>query len=264
MIREFNIYSPAEIMLLGNPDTKYSKLVRVTFLDLILRQILEVKPDKSDAEHLIVSVGKNFKGYQALAHEGVLLNPFMIDRDLAIGLPSYLKTAFQSVSLQKFKNRYVGHRLEKYYKGNWLQNVFGLKSLTEEGRKTRALIRQELDRLNQHVKDRDAAIEESLLKMRGNILLLNDVPASVFDRLNNRRNTENVEASDDYDTFFWYDYANIYFFMTASEVFDLDGDIIGEEFADSFDALDSSGDSSGDGGDGGCSGGCGDCGGCGG
>ena len=46
MIKELTDLSPAEILLIENPQVKVDKLARVTFFDLILKEVLKIETNE--------------------------------------------------------------------------------------------------------------------------------------------------------------------------------------------------------------------------
>ncbi|MEY8778846.1 hypothetical protein AB9K32_00340 [Allomuricauda sp. XS_ASV26] len=151
MIKELTDLSPAEILLIENPQVKVDKLARVTFFDLILKEVLKIetneKASKKDKKNPTVSLGKSFNSYKPLKHESIFLSVFTKDNELKVKLSNLLKTAFEKIKNSedyKLKYIYSDHRMKRYFKSNFFQRLFGVKVISENGINVQKEIKREL------------------------------------------------------------------------------------------------------------------------
>lgn len=269
MIKELTNLSPAEILLIENPDVKVDKLARVTFLDLILKEVLKVEVDtkanKKEKKNPIIITGKAFSSYESLKHESIFLSVFTKDSELKIKLSNLLKTAFEKVkSSEEYKLKYVysDKRMKQYFKSNFIQKLLGIKVISENGIKIQTELKRELIRIKTNTTKKNTKIIETLLALNGNIVLIPKIPVEIFEQIEKRKSNLRKENSD--SVWVDYGYSNLYYLNTTKNQFDLmainDSDFM--PIIESINGFDDTSNDSGCGSDGGCSG-CGGCGGCG-
>lgn len=266
MTKELSYLSPAEILLVRSPNVQLNKLVRVTFLDLVLRDILKVTVSKNSSKNVrknpTVQIGKSFHKYQPLAHEQLFLKVFKKDEKLSLKLINLLKTTFEEIrGTEEYKMKYIytDERLGKYFKSNLFQRLLGLKSISDEGIHLQNVIEYELQRVDTAMNQGNLNVVDVLLALRGNILLLPEIPPNIFNALN-QKVRDKKEFNDSFAWIGWnyeilYNHESSHFdiiTMTDSEISSTIGSVDGFSFNNS----DADGCS-------GCSG-CGGCGGCGG
>lgn len=269
MIRELTHLTPAEVLLIENPTVKVDKLARVTFFDLILKEVLKIEVDskatKKEKKNPIVTIGKTYPNYRPLKHESIFLSVFTRDEELKIKLSNLIKTAFEKIkNSDEYKLKYVysDMRMKQYYKSNFFQKLFGIKVISENGIKVQKEIKRELKRIKTNTTKKNTGIVESLLALNGNIVLIPKIPTEIFEIIEKKKSSFRKENSNSV----WVDfcYSSLYYHNTAKSQFDLIP-INTSDFMPTIESVNGFDDSSGDSGcgsDGGCSG-CGGCGGCG-
>lgn len=284
-MKELTYLTPAETLLILDPvKSKVEDLAKLTFLDLVLRNVLSIEFEETSENSIqksknlrkSVSVGMNFHNYKAAKHEGIFLRPFMKDPTLRISLRNLIKIAFEKIkSTDEYKLKYVYNiRISKCFSANLLQTLIGTKSINRRGLELQKRISEHLHVLDIGLKSSKKNIdrlEERLLSLNGNILLLKNIDNSVFKVLKESDKRNREIQSNDHPS--WYDYGLMYmwgpharsnnFNVIAATSTAFSGSIESLDTFDSggADATGVSGDS-GCSGDGGCSG-CGGCGGCG-
>lgn len=273
MIKELTNLSPAEVLLLENPDVTIDALARVTFLDLILKQVLEIIPltnaSEAQQKNPLVKVGKAYANYQPLKHEAIFMAVFSKDDTLQITLSNLLKSAFEKVkNSEQYKLKYIysDERLKPYYSSNFFQRLLGIRVITKEGLKAQKEIKRELRRIKINASRKTKNAVELLLAIKGNIVLIPKIPTEIFQQLEKknasiRKNNFNTLAVD-------IGYASLFYHNTAKNQFDIVA-LDDADFSPSIESISGFGDTSVDGSfgaDSGCGGcaGCGGCGGCGG
>lgn len=272
MIEELRTLSPAEVLLLANPQVGVGELANVTFFDLVLRRVLglkkKVSAEDSNAAYTLVSTGPAFEGCTPLKHEALFLQVYAKDPSLKMKLKTLVKIAFEDVkTADQYKLRYIySDRLSEHFKSNFLYRLLGIKTLSAFGLDRQRAIKQELNRLREEVSNKNPSIYHHLLALNGNILLLGNLDKDVFEKLNEKAKEKNPDRSD--SNGLWSD-AFIDFGVLSDEEIDISR--VGASDFDStlksiehFDSgVDDSDSTSVDSGCSGCSG-CGGCGGCGG
>lgn len=190
MIDELKKLSPAEIMLIENPKIKVDQLARVTFMDLLLKDVLQIDEvpkgkGKKARANPFVSKGKAFDTYEPLKHESVFLNLFKHDSDIKVTLKNLIKVSFKdikSAEVYKLKHVYT-KRLDPYFTSNIIQWLAGARKISRHGLATQKLIKKELVRIKNKVKRNDKDLIETLMGINGNVFLLNGVYNKVFKTL---------------------------------------------------------------------------------
>lgn len=269
MIKELTNLSPAEVLLIENPEVTIDKLARVTFFDLVLKEVLKMEVDskatKKDNKNPTVSLGKTFSSYQPLKHEAIFLSVFARDNELKIKFLNLLKIAFEKIkSSEEYKLKYIYSelRMKQYFQSNFFQKLLGIKVISKDGIKIQKDIKSELKRIRTNTTKKIRGIEETLLALNGNILLIPKIPIGVFELIE-KKNT-NFRKENNGSIWNYYSYSDLYHLNITKNQFDLiainDSDVM--PIIESVNGFDDSSDDSGCGSDGGCSG-CGGCGGCG-
>jgi len=249
--------TPAEIFILTKEDVTHQELLKITFIDLLLKNVLktfEVHRQPHIQEEIriykYIRIGQNFKNYKSKNHEKFFLSTFDKDLEIEILFRNLVKIGYQkSRTLSNFKNELIKTpTLKKCFSQNIIQIIFGGYSFTEFGTELKRKIEKEIQNLNSELSglnniDNQKAIE--LIKViGGNIFLLENIDYELLNQIDsdlatemNRKETNNDGSGC----------------SGCGWTFD--------NYSSNFDSGCSS--DSGCGGDSGCSG-CGGCGGCGG
>lgn len=245
-------FTPAELLfLLKKEKRRYLKeLLKVTFLDLLLKKILvitEVEKEIKETTQVYryVEDGTKFYGYRPLDHECIFLDTFRKNNDIRVLFQSMVKIGYQNTkSPHHYKSVIIEHlKYNGYVKQNMLQQALGLYSLTDEGLDIQHKVQTEISQLEKQlpslIKATDEKAMEILKVINGNVFLIDTVGVDLLEHINKAFLATTKEDKQDGD----YGFGCSHFYG----------------FTDSFD---NSWGNSGGGcsGDGGCSG----CGGCGG
>ncbi|WP_026703902.1 hypothetical protein [Flavobacterium soli] len=246
-------FTPAELFfLLRKERRRYLKeLLKVTFLDLLLKQILvitevEKEVGRTTQIYRYVEDGRRFFGYRPLDHEAIFIDPFRKDNDIRILFQSMVKIGFQNAKNFSHYKAIIINRLIStgHISQNIFQQIFGLYSLTNQGLDIESKIRTEIHQLEKElptlIKSTDERATEILKTINGNVFLIDNIRMDLIDYINKAFLATTKEDKQDGD----YGFACSHYYG----------------FSDSFDNSWESSGSSGCGGDSGCSG----CGGCGG
>ncbi|MFK7748037.1 MAG: hypothetical protein AB8B65_06590 [Kordia sp.] len=270
MIKELTNLSPAEVLLIEDPDVKVHTLARVTFFDLILKEVLKIETDAKATEEEMknptVSIGKSYANYQPLKHESIFLSVFTKDDTLKIKLSNLLKAAFEKVKngeAYKLKYVYTKERMNEHFNSNFFQRLLGIRVISENGLRVQKEIQRELKRIKINATRKTKNAVELLLAINGNIVLISKIPVEIFETIEKKK----LSFRNENTALIWadYSYSNLYQQNTTKPQFDLIA-INDSDFLPIIESIQGFNDSSGDSGcgsDGGCSA-CGGCGGCGG
>lgn len=249
-------FTPAELFfLLRKERRRYLKeLLKVTFLDLLLKQILiitevEKEVSKTTQVYRYVEDGPRFFGYRPLDHEAVFVDTFRKSNDIRVIFQGMVKIGFQNAkSFSHYKTTIIDRLIANgHVTQNIFQQVFGLYSLTDHGLDLQAKIQTEIRQLEKElpglIKSTDEKAMEILKTINGNVFLIDNIRMDLIEYINKAFLATTKEDKQDGD----YGFACSHYYG----------------FSDSFDNSWGSSDSSGCSGGGGCSGdsGCGGCGG---
>jgi hypothetical protein len=258
---------PAELLIFKNgTSVEFKDLLKYTFLDLLLRQVLKTSNVQKQAHkrdrvrtYTYVQRGHNFNSYEAKGFELVFLSAFEKSPQIKILFKHLVAMSFENTEGKKKYLRSIlgnGDVVKGAFKDNILFAIFSTLSLTPQGVEKK-------DELDASIKDyttRFNAIDRSdkekgielFAELHGNIFLLDDVDQSILKAYDKEFVLEFQKRSN-----------------SASGAYGCDGYwMLFDDYSSSFDGASSVFGDSGCGGDSGCSGGgcsgCGGCGGCGG
>lgn len=130
--RQIRDLSPAELMLLTDNKASFSELLRITIMDLFLRNIIDIQKKekyleehkKSISFHLFVQ-GKRFKNYQPRLHEKALID--FLRKQQSLTLLLIMQKLFPT--LRSRRNFYNRHLRAQLVKKQFIVNVFFYKYL---------------------------------------------------------------------------------------------------------------------------------------
>jgi hypothetical protein len=189
--------SPAECLLVLNGNSVPMKeLLKYTFLDLVLKKVLQVveveKPISSrdgSRNYKYIKPGRNFKTYYPLDHEQVFLIPFEKDGQAAILIRHFIKTGYNNIKTEaQYKGVLYNYpNLKKYFKRNFFQRLFGGSQSTTARLETARQINVEIKELELKlpyllVNDRMQAAD-IMEKIKGNVFLLKDTETSLHQQV---------------------------------------------------------------------------------
>lgn len=246
--------TPAEVLILTKNDVSQQEILKITFVDLLLKKVLrtfevERQPHINQEIRIYkyIGIGQNFKYYKSLNHESIFLSPFVHDNSLEILFRNLVRIGYQnSKSLAALKNEILrSPNLNGCFSQNIFQKIFQSYSITQYGSDLKRKVQQEIQTLSDEfsvVNDLENQKAIDLIKLIGaNIFLLINVDYELLKQIDHLLGIEMAKNNSiDVDTGY----------SGCSSTFD--------DYSVNFDSGCSS--NSGCGGNSGCSG----CGGCGG
>jgi hypothetical protein len=125
--------TPAEILLLTKENITHQELLKITFIDLLFKQVLktfEVKRRPHIKQEVrvykYVGIGQNYKIYNSQNHERLFLSTFGTDNTVEILFRNLVKIAYQkSRTLKDLKNDLIQTpTLKKCFSQNIFQRIF--------------------------------------------------------------------------------------------------------------------------------------------
>ena len=194
-MKNLSRFSPAETLFaLQGKKASIKEILKLTFMDLILKQVLRTFEDQIQANNRdkirvlkYVAIGNNFYTYQPLAHENIFLAPFLENDSVRILFRHMVKIGYQNASSEsKIHNTLLeSPRLNEYFSRNFFQKIFGGFSLTSMGLELRHTLESEItqleDQLPELISSNHQKALEILKAIKGNIFLLSNIE---FDLLN--------------------------------------------------------------------------------
>ncbi|TAD83256.1 MAG: hypothetical protein EAY75_15165 [Bacteroidetes bacterium] len=256
-MKQLSKLSPAETLLvLQDKKASLRELLKVTFLDLLLKQVVRTfdlvqQPTvrNKDSGYKYVEIGKNFWTYQPLPHENIFLTPFQKSPSLQVLFRNMVKTGYQNAkSKGKFTSLLLqSPSMDTCFSRSILQSLFGGFSITLEGQELRNIVSAEIleleNQLPSLILNEPEKAQDIMYAIKGNIFLVDNIE---FDLLKQKIDNEllaEFNKRDDTNNgggcsgFAWYGF---------------------DDYSDSFDSSCGSGDSGcagGGCGGGGCGGG---------
>jgi hypothetical protein len=269
-MKNLSLFAPAEtLLLLKGKNVKLKDLLKVTLMDLFLKQALRtieiVSPSTSKSlsvPNTYVVSGTNLNHYSPMTHEHVFLSPFYKNTEMQILFNNMVKIGYQNAKTEKrysnliFKNK----NLNRYFQQGFITIFKGRFSLTPSGERMAQDLKAEINDLestlpNLMENEKSRALE-IMKTLGGNIFLLKGVDLNLMKQIENymvmadtRDKNYSSSASATSDTMIW--------IALDSHARDFDNGCSNSSGNDSGWGDSGAGDS---GGDSGCSG----CGGCGG
>jgi hypothetical protein len=211
---ELSKLSPAQTyILIEGKDASQKDLLKYTFMDLLLKQVLatskrNVKASKHDPLQVItyVSIGKNFRGYKPLAHELVFLQTFQKSKTLSIIFRHVVKMGYENSQGKKHYQNIITNtkEFEGCIKRDFLDRLLSGFSLTEKGITLKNKLKEELVYLDEHLPsiinyDKQKSLE-ILKQIKGNIFLLKNIDfemlAEIDKKLIEEMNPRNDNSSN--------------------------------------------------------------------
>jgi hypothetical protein len=186
--------SPAETLILTQGEhTNLKDLLKVTMMDLLLKQVLQTTPHSpepgSDTTYFHVISGPNLSGYHALEHERIFLEPFIRNHSyrtlfatlIKLARSKALTTSYYAKSIQSSAQLHgcFEHGLSRLFKGKF--------SLTPHGKTVKGETKAELDALSEILPDlliNDPAKSLQIMKViKGNIFLVKGVDFKLMEEI---------------------------------------------------------------------------------
>ena len=188
--------TPAEILVLTKENVTHQELLKITFIDLLLKQVLKIF-EVSRQPHIrqqirvykYVAIGPNFNSYTSLNHERIFLSVFEKDNSIEILFRNLVKIGYQkSRTLSDLKNDIIATpELQKCFSQNIFQKIFYGYSLTKYGIELKRKVKDEIQNLGNELSslndiENQKAIE--LIKIIGaNIFILINVDYELLQQI---------------------------------------------------------------------------------
>lgn len=197
-MKHLSKFLPAEtLLLLEEKKANIKELLKITFMDLLLKQVIEIttvskqpssRRDKVRSYKYVVR-SKNFLNYKPLEHEIVYLSPYQKSSSLKVLFQHLIRTGFQNA---KSESKYVSAvrrspNIHFYFTKNIYQIVFGGFSITQEGTDLRNKIKKEITQLEKDfpaiiLSDKEKA-RQILNTIGGNIFLLKNIDFTLLKQI---------------------------------------------------------------------------------
>ncbi|NQZ78769.1 MAG: hypothetical protein HRT61_22040 [Ekhidna sp.] len=110
--------SPAEAKLILEPDCKVSELLKFTFMDLLMRQILRTKLADEVVKYHQISTGSEFQSFKLKKHEELFTKGFAKDSEMVLSLfevKKLIQTKFKNPKDLKW-SYFIEPNLSEYFK----------------------------------------------------------------------------------------------------------------------------------------------------
>lgn len=188
--------TPAEMLVLTKENVTQHELLKITFIDLLFKQVLKVseveRPTyKKEVVRIYkyIGVGNNYNTYNSLNHERVFLSAFNNDTSIQVLFRNLVKIGFQkSKKLSDLKNDIIKTpTLKKCFSQNIFQRVFYGYRLTDFGKELKTKVKQEIQDLGNELStinniENQKAIE--LIKVIGaNIFILINIDYDLLQQI---------------------------------------------------------------------------------
>ena len=250
--------TPAETLIVLTGDkTPLSELLKYTFMDLLLKQVLSIKEvqdqaGERDPVRIIkyVREGEKFNQHHDRLHESVILSVFQKTPDVSILFRNLVKIAYQNARHKRhyYPQLIENSNLREAFTSNIFEKLFCKFSYTQRGKQMKTEIETEISELEKSISSVMATDKargvELLRSIGGNMFLLKGLEFDIAKEIDHELTEEMSKrnSGSGCSSACW-----VYF----------------DDYSDTFDSSCSSDSSTGCGGDSGCSG-CSGCGGCGG
>lgn len=189
--------SPAECLLILNGSrVSMKELLKYTFLDLVLRRVLQVveveKPislREGSRTYKYIKLGINFKTYYPRDHEQVFLMPFQKSDQNAILIRHFIKLGYNNIhSETHYKSiLYSYPNLKRYFSRTIFQRLFGGSKSTAIRLETARQIQLEIKELEQKLPflllNNNIEAAEIMERIKGNVFLLKDTETSLHEHV---------------------------------------------------------------------------------
>ena len=251
---------PAGTKLIVDPKTNTLEILKLTLLDLVLKQVLVVKKEflKSHSrdphlrEYMIVETGKNFANYKPDGFEKHFTD--ILDEDSYFQLKLYIRTILNKIpSTLKYKQEIIKNlQISNFFKNGIMTMVFSKFNVNRDGKKLQLEIKNYLNKIDNTICDLILQAPELALELvtflQGNVFLLHNLQFKLLKEIKTE-DYEKIKLEDTDAAWQWTDFINLPelslsdTFISVSELlettndyfnFDSDGDW-GSDFDFDFD-----------------------------
>jgi hypothetical protein len=258
-------FTPAEtLILLHGKKAQLKDLLKVTFMDLMMKQVLQSTGGDNLAEdqkitHSHIIAGPEIGRYPSLPHENVFLFPFDRNKSASILFTKLVKIGYDHAEGPRkyIKDIFYSPAIQSCFAGGLMRLLKGRFSLTSYGKQVVEDIKRELNELElalpELMKSNPEKAKSILKEINGNFLLLKGVDFKMMHEIDRLVTAETSSAYSSSNSGFA-DPITWVALDTNVRHFDSGCSTMGSESweTDSNDSTD--GGDSGGGGDSGCSG----------
>ncbi|QYJ67985.1 hypothetical protein [Flavobacterium litorale] len=160
-MKQLTQLTPAEVLLITkNEDVTLEELLKVTFIDLLLKQVLQVieiekKITNRDGVWMFIYIkqGSNFHKYNALKHEDIFIKPFIDNRNSEVLFRNFVKITYQSAKNKMLykSSIYKSLNIKNYFDRNIFQRIFGKATITSLGIRVKIEVKKEIENLEKEL-----------------------------------------------------------------------------------------------------------------
>lgn len=221
---------PAETLVLQyQSKADFKELLKVTFMDLLLKQVLVVKDTLKEIKRgnrlkqvksKYVITGKNFTKYSPSPFEEVFLSVFIDKPQLKANLKPLIKVAYEASDKYYAKAIVEGSSIKDLFKTVFYQKYFGKFSLTKKGKETMLLVKKELEEVDQKIGDliqnKPNEALEILLKIGGNIFLLQNLEFELLRKIDSSivNSIKTLNQGGHQESSYYWDFIDLYWLDT--------------------------------------------------
>jgi hypothetical protein len=223
-MKNLSLFAPAEtLLLLKGEKVKLKDLLKVTLMDLFLKQALHTIEIINPSTLKTLSVpstyvvrGTNLSHYRPMTHEHVFLSPFYKNAEMQILFHNMIKIGYQKAKTEKrysnliFKNK----NLDRYFQQGFITIFKGKLSLTASGKRMVQELQAEirdLETILPHLMENDRSRALEIMKtLGGNIFLIKGIDLNLMEQIENymvmtdsREKTYSSNTSATSDTMTW-------------------------------------------------------------
>ncbi|AXT62656.1 hypothetical protein D1816_20680 [Aquimarina sp. AD10] len=229
-----NIKPSATKLILDGSKIDVVDVIKLTFFDLILKQILRIKKEYKKAhprdttirEYITVETGEKFSKYNPDQFESYFID--VIDENSFYYLKGYLRKVYKDLPSNYKCYQYVikSSKVSNSFNSNLLTQIFRLTLLNSQGKFFRKEIEAYLDKIDKEILHLIDNNPEEALKivnsLKGHIFLLNNVKFELFEKLKplSRATRTNDEGYNDAYDIFYMDNTFDELFDTISDTFE--------------------------------------------
>ena len=229
---------PAGTKLILDPKTELTELLKLTFFDLTLKQVLIIKKAQLKShprnpylrEYIVVETGKNFTKYKPSSFEKYFID--LIDEDSYFKLIPYLRAIFKIIPSEYSHKKEIVRslKLKSYFNSGLMSSIFSLFKINFKGKKLKKELEEYLDEVDQNIvnliENEPKKALQLILFLQGNIFLLKNLKFELLEKLKSFLPTQSKDEDDFMNDLLWFDY--IYdpelsisdLFSDISEIFD--------------------------------------------
>lgn len=210
---------PAGTKLILDPKTELTELLKLTFFDLTLKQVLIIKKAqlKSHArdphlrQYIVVETGKYFSKYKPNSYEKHFTD--LIDEDSYFKLKPYLRAISKKIPSEYTYKKEVIHdlKLKSNFKNGFIYIVFSWLKTNTIGNNLKKEIQEYLDEADENIvtliENEPKKALELILYLQGNIFLLKNLKFELLEKLKSISTVSpNNDADDFFIDWFWIDF----------------------------------------------------------